>query len=123
MITFEHPDKNHLLKWCVSLILTFTVSLNATAIYEIETLAGICPGDGSAATGSYSGDGGPATSATFNNCRQTCVASSGNVYIADSGNACIRKIALDDTVGDPISTVAGTGTSGFSGDSGPASAA
>jgi hypothetical protein len=57
MITFEHSDKNHLLKWCVSLILTFTVSLNATAIYEIETLAGICPGDGSAAIAGYSGDG------------------------------------------------------------------
>jgi sugar lactone lactonase YvrE len=123
MIAFEHSDENHLLKWCVSLILTFTVSLNATAIYEIETLAGICPGDGSAAIAGYSGDGGPATSAKFNNCRQVAVASSGNIYITDSNNACIRKIALDDTVGDPISTVAGTGTSGYSGDGGLASAA
>jgi len=123
MITFEHPDKNHLLKWCVSLILTFTVSLNATAIYEIETLAGICPGDGSAATASYSGDGGPATSATFSNCRQVCVASSGNVYIVDPTNARVRKIALDDTIGDPISTVAGTGTNAFSGDGGAATSA
>ena len=123
MITFEHSDKNHLLKWCVSLILTFTVSLNATAIYEIETLAGICPGDGSAAIAGYSGDGGPATLAKLSNSRQACVASSGNVYIVDTTNTCVRKIALDDTVGDPISTVAGTGTSGVSGDGVLASAA
>ena len=44
---------------------------------------------------------------------------SGNVYIADSNNHRIRRIAADGT----ITTVAGTGTSGFSGDGGPATAA
>ena len=43
----------------------------------------------------------------------------GSLYIADSHNNRIRRVAPDGT----ISTVAGNGTSGFSGDGGPASAA
>jgi trimeric autotransporter adhesin len=43
-------------------------------------------------TPSYSGDSGPATAATLNNPRAVAVDTSGNVYIADLANNCIRKI-------------------------------
>ncbi|HVQ87941.1 MAG TPA: hypothetical protein VMT88_07150 [Actinomycetes bacterium] len=67
----------------------------------------------------YSGDGGQATSAKLNNPYDVTVA--GNyLYIADRNNARIRKVDLTTGV---ISTVAGTGVSGFSGDEGPATAA
>lgn len=66
----------------------------------------------------YSGDGGPATQATMAGpygvaCDQT----RGYLYIADHGNACIRKIDLNTGM---IETVAGCGRSGFAGDGGPA---
>ncbi|MBC7555149.1 MAG: hypothetical protein H7257_14365, partial [Taibaiella sp.] len=66
----------------------------------------------------YSGDGGPATAAQIsNNTLGMTVDTAGNVYISDAGR--IRKI---DTNGI-ITTICGTGTSGYSGDGGPASAA
>ncbi|HPM31298.1 MAG TPA: hypothetical protein PLJ60_13265 [Chryseolinea sp.] len=68
----------------------------------------------------YSGDGGDATSATFNSLKGIAVDHLGNVYVADSGNNAIRKI--DTTTGE-ISTLAGTGAVGYSGDGGLASSA
>ena len=70
-------------------------------------------------SGGYSGDGGPATSAELNLPNSVTVDSSGNLFIADSSNHRIRKV---NTLG-VITTVAGDGTSGFSGDSGPATSA
>jgi uncharacterized protein (TIGR03437 family) len=60
----------------------------------------------------YSGDGGLATSASLNGPRGIAVDASGNLYIADTVNHRIRKVAADGTIG----TVAGIGTAGFSGD-------
>ena len=62
----------------------------------------------------YSGDGGPATNAEFALTWGTAVDASGNLYIADNGNMRIRKVTPDGT----ISTVAGNGTPGYSGDGG-----
>jgi sugar lactone lactonase YvrE len=84
----------------------------------LETVAG----DG----GSKLGDGGPATSAGL--CGPTGVAldAAGNMYISDTGDYCIgpggdtvRKVDPNGT----ITTVAGTGEAGFSGDGGPATKA
>lgn len=73
-------------------------------------------GDG---VGHFGGDGGPAISASLNIPSDVAIDLAGNLYIADSGNNRVRKV---DTSGT-ITTVAGTGTDGFSGDGGPASQA
>lgn len=64
----------------------------------------------------YSGDGGAASSAKLNQPLGVTVDKYGNIFIADYGNHRIRKI---NTTGI-ISTVAGTGELGYSGDGGPA---
>ena len=67
----------------------------------------------------YTGDGSAATAATLNTPTDVFVDSTGNVWIADTGNHVIRKI----TTAGVISTVAGTGVSGFSGDAAAATSA
>ena len=68
----------------------------------------------------YSGDGGPATEARFSYPGDVAVDSAVNVYIADAGNNRIRKI---DAATGTITTIAGTGERGYSGDGGPATGA
>lgn len=70
-------------------------------------------------TRAYSGDGAAAINATLNAPTGVCTDQAGNLYINDTGNARIRRVDTNGT----ISTYAGTGTTGFSGDNGPATAA
>lgn len=74
-------------------------------------------GDGSK---SYKGDNGPARAATFNGMHNLAITPDGAIYIADSWNHAIRRI---DPGTGTITTVAGTGQPGDSGDGGPATAA
>ncbi|MGV3561375.1 NHL domain-containing protein [Larkinella arboricola] len=85
----------------------------------ITTVAGQYTGGQGGNGGGYGGDGGPATSATLNSPAGLAVDAQGNVFIADAGNNRIRKI---DTNGI-ITTVAGSGTRGYTGDGGPATSA
>ncbi len=67
----------------------------------------------------FSGDGGPATSAQLNRPNSVAVDAAGNLFIGDSGNNRVRKVSPSGI----ITTVAGNGTSGYSGDGGPATSA
>lgn len=64
----------------------------------------------------FSGDGGPAAKAQFNSPSAMALGPDGSLYLSDSSNNRIRRIAPDGTV----STVAGIGTAGESGDGKPA---
>ena len=66
----------------------------------------------------YQGDGGAATSANLFSPQGVFVDNAGNVYISDSGNNVIRKVTFSTGI---ITTIAGNGTAGYSGDGGPAS--
>src|SRR5207237_4906462 len=66
-----------------------------------------------------SGDNGSATSAALHPAA-VAVDSAGNLYIADGDHSRIRKVAAASGI---ITTIAGTGLPGFSGDNGPATAA
>jgi sugar lactone lactonase YvrE len=67
-------------------------------------------------TEGYSGDGGAATNATLNSPSGIALDAMGNLYIADSGNSAIRKLNPNGI----ITTVAGNGSAGYSGDGGAA---
>jgi sugar lactone lactonase YvrE len=83
------------------------------------TLAGVISTVAGNGTWGFAGDGGPATAAQLNSPWGIAEDGGGNIYIADMSNNRIRKV----TPAGVISTVAGNGNSGFSGDGGPATSA
>ena len=83
-----------------------------TAAGNINTIAGN-------GTYGFSGDGGPATLASFRNPTGIALDDTGNIYIADVFNNRIRKINKSGI----ITTIAGDGIAGFSGDGGSATSA
>lgn len=92
------------------LIIAFCINLSISKGQNIiTTFAGT--------SGGFSGDGGQATFAQMNNPTGLVFDASGNLFIADNNNKRIRKV---DTLG-VISTIAGIGTYGYSGDGGQAS--
>jgi DNA-binding beta-propeller fold protein YncE len=68
----------------------------------------------------YSGDGGPALSASMNEPYEIAFDKGGNLFVAEMQNHVVRRVDAKTRV---ITTVAGTGVAGFGGDGGPASAA
>ncbi len=107
-------------------------NLYVAAVEQSEILKIDTSGDVSVVAGngiaSYSGDGGPATSASLNlaqiyvlvTCSGLAIDSSGNLFISDTFNNRIRRV---DALSGIITTVAGNGTAGYTGDGGPATSA
>jgi streptogramin lyase len=79
----------------------------------IHTVAGTGKAD-------YTGDGGPAKDATFNKPHEIRFDAKGDLYVVDMVNHVVRKIDMSSGI---ISTIAGTGEAGYSGDGGPATRA
>jgi len=80
----------------------------------ITTVAGMGP-----FSSGYSGDGGPAIQAELSGPKGIAIDASGYLYIADTVNCVIRVVEPNGT----ITTIAGKGTQGYSGDGGPATSA
>jgi len=87
-------------------------------IREVNASTGVISTIAGNGTNGYTGDGGSATSAQFYNPIGVAVDSSGNVYVADSGNGAVRMIS-----NGTISTIGGTGILSYTGDGGPAALA
>lgn len=92
------------------------VACHGVAAGDINTFAG------SYVTGaSYTGDGGPATSALLNNPVAVVLDAAGNLYISDNGNNAIRKVNTSGIITTAVGD--GTGNAGYMGDGGPATKA
>jgi hypothetical protein len=106
--------------WSVSTVLAccsaFALSNVATAQTSDSYLIVTIAGNGSLG---FSGDGRQASVAALSHPQGLALDTSGNLYVADSGNNRIRRVSPNGV----ISTVAGNGNAGFSGDGGPATAA
>jgi sugar lactone lactonase YvrE len=100
-------------RWKVAALATLLLPGLAAAEGIITTVAGN-------GTSGYGGDGGPATSAALSLPFGVAVDGSGNVYVADTNNSRVRRVTAATGL---ITTVAGNGTWGFSGDGGPATSA
>ena len=107
-ITNLHPMKFRTLTLGAFILLAGS----STTAQTIITIAGT-------GTAGFLGDNGPATAARVNLPTTVQRDAFGNLYIADRMNHRVRRIDQDGI----ITTIAGTGTAGFSGDGGPATAA
>ncbi len=110
----NHPQGLHL----TSAGDLYFADANNHAIRKISA-AGVITTFAGTGTSGYTGNGGLATSARLNAPEAVHLAPSGDVYIADTGNNVIRKVAVGSLI---ISTIAGT-VAGFAGDGGPAASA
>lgn len=96
----------------------FIADTEDNVVREITTNGNIELVAGNGSEG-YTGDGGPATNAELDSPQSVAVDSSGDVFIADTYNNVVREV----TPNGVISTFAGNGTPGYSGDNGPAASA
>jgi len=88
-------------------------------VRKVTALTGAISDFAGTGTGGYSGDGGAATSAQLSGPMGLAFDTHGNLYIADAANNVVREV----TTAGIISTVAGNGTSGYTGNGGAATSA
>ena len=95
----------------------FIADTEKRRIRKVDVSSGIITTVAGTGAAGFSGDDGPATAATLDLPLGLAVDPSGNLYIADSQNHSIRRVDASSGI---ITTVAGIGVAGFSGDDGPA---
>jgi sugar lactone lactonase YvrE len=88
---------------------------SGSCVLRVDARGMLTRAAGNSASG-YSGDGGPAAAAQLSAPSGLAVDRGGDVFIADSGNHRVRLVTRDGN----ISTIAGIGIAGYSGDGGPA---
>ncbi|MDA2933238.1 hypothetical protein MYX82_02730 [Acidobacteria bacterium AH-259-D05] len=98
----------------------FIADSDNNRIRKVEATTGIITTVAGLGEEGFSGDGGPATQAALNSPFAVALDVAGNLFIADSDNNRIRKVEATTGI---ITTVAGLGEEGFSGDGGPATEA
>ena len=94
----------------------FFGSLNLHQVFKLDFRGGITLVAGTGTAG-FSGDDGPATEAAMSDPMGIAVDHQGNLFISDTFNGRVRRV---DALTGIITTVAGNGKSGFTGDDGPA---
>ena len=98
----------------------FIADTGNNVVREVNASTGAITTVAGNGTAGYSGDNGPATAAELASPAGVAVDSAGDLFIADTGNNVIREVNLSTGM---ITTVAGNGTDGYSGDGGQATAA
>jgi len=98
----------------------YIAEYNNNIIRKVSASTGVISTIAGTGTAGYSGDGGLATSALMNNPASLAVDLAGNVYFSDVQNHVVRKITVTTGI---ITTIAGTGTAGSTGDGGLATSA
>jgi sugar lactone lactonase YvrE len=97
----------------------YVTDVGHSRIARISSQGAITNVVGDGTLGSYWGDGGKATESALYYPLGVTADNNGNLYVSDSSNSRVRKVAPDGT----ITTIAGNGLSGYSGDGGPATVA
>ncbi len=92
--------------------------VNQNVVLRLDAATGVITLAAGNGTTGFGGDGGPATNAQLYRPVGVAVDSAGDLYIADAGNQRVRKVA-----NGVITTVAGNGLTGYSGDGGAATSA
>lgn len=98
----------------------YIIELSGQRLLKVDPKGIVTTVAGTLGKKGHDGDGGPAAKATFNGPHSLVIDGQDNIYIADTLNHCVRKI---DAKTGTISTIAGTGKKGNTGDGGPAAKA
>jgi sugar lactone lactonase YvrE len=121
IVTFKESGQMQTLNNPVTPSVMYIADTQNDRIREVSaTSAGIIATMAGNGTWGYTGDGGSATSAEVSSPEGIAIDGSGNLYIADVFNNVIRKVTVATGI---ITTVAGNGTAGHTGDTGPATSA
>ena len=96
----------------------FIADAQENVVLRLDATTGVLTLVAGNGTTGYAGDNGAATAAQISQPEGVALDAAGNLYIADFGNNVVRKVS-----NGVITTVAGNGTKGYSGDGGPATSA